>query len=469
MTDLLGPGAAGAVRATLVRPARPADNPAGVDTWFQPCTGGPGTGTTITAEHLNAFLEQFRSMIRGAGVTEVNSDAAMLLKAAQRLIQADTPNWAGNFGGTANALTVSLNPAVATRTPNLLICGMAPLAPTGAVTINDGLGAVALTWPDGTPIGAGDWAPAELITMRFDGAAYRLLTPLSPAQIRSSVIPARSLKNLLLNGDFAVNQRVFAGGSLAASTYGYDRWKANGAGCSINVSSGVVTLIGTIEQIVENPQIQSSTITFSVANPSTALTAYVGGVTGTIPAGAGRQSVTLALGPGVTGNVSCRLTAAASTTFSDAQIEIGAFASAFDRRPIAFELPLLKRYYRKSYQLTVAPGTNLGAATPGSSSSYWQNNVIDNNFATASAGNEFSTSSDFDVEMRTVPTVTVWDLVGNIGRVSHYDSGSGHVANNYIPYNGGFVGAGTKMIYVWQSGISGIYGTLFGYSADAEL
>ena len=38
--------------------------------------------------------------------------------------------------------------------------------------------------------------------------------------------------NLLLNGDFQINQRGFAGGALSAGTYGFDRWKADAGGAN---------------------------------------------------------------------------------------------------------------------------------------------------------------------------------------------------------------------------------------------
>lgn len=51
------------------------------------------------------------------------------------------------------------------------------------------------------------------------------------------------LPNLLVNGDFTINQRAFAFGALADGVYGVDRWKAAGAS---NVGWNAATLTLTL-------------------------------------------------------------------------------------------------------------------------------------------------------------------------------------------------------------------------------
>ena len=48
--------------------------------------------------------------------------------------------------------------------------------------------------------------------------------------------------NLLINGDFQINQRGFAGGALSAAAYGHDRFKAAAGGANYTVSGFVVSL-----------------------------------------------------------------------------------------------------------------------------------------------------------------------------------------------------------------------------------
>lgn len=159
-------------------------------------------------------------------------------------------------------------------------------------------------------------------------------------------------ENLLLNGDFQVNQRSYTGGALSAGDYGRDRWKASGAGAAdYSLSGYVLTLAsGEIEQIVVPGQFglasfASLGVTVSVDTPSQDLTVAFGSQSGTITAGAGRRSVTLTLGGGDAGNLSFKLkrAAAGSVTFGRVKLEIGAAATAWQFR--AHEEVLCRRYY----------------------------------------------------------------------------------------------------------------------------
>jgi Protein of unknown function (DUF2793) len=69
-------------------------------------------------------------------------------------------------------------------------------------------------------------------------------------------LPATALgENLLVNGDFSINQRGFAGGALALNAYGFDRWKASTTGTSLSLSGDILTLAsGSISQTIE-PQL----------------------------------------------------------------------------------------------------------------------------------------------------------------------------------------------------------------------
>ncbi len=174
------------------------------------------------------------------------------------------------------------------------------------------------------------------------------------AQYVPQFAPA-NFRSLLLNGGFTVNQRAFAGGSLTNGTYGYDRWKAASGGTSISVSGTVVTLLGTIRQVLESPDIASQVVTLSAESPSQPLAVSVGGVTGTIPAGLGRQSVTLTLGAGVTGNVNVDVTASISTTFQKLQMLVGSYPSPWRWLAPGEETRLCQRYY-----VTFVPGVVSG-------------------------------------------------------------------------------------------------------------
>lgn len=152
-------------------------------------------------------------------------------------------------------------------------------------------------------------------------------------------------KNLLINGALTINQRGFAGGALGAGAYGFDRWKAGTGGCTVSVTSGVVTLTGPLVQVIESPDLAGAMVTVSVEDPSGDLTARVNGVSGTITAGSGRRGVTLTVPGGSTGNVALTLApTSGSRTFARVQMERGPAPTTFERRPIGAELALCQRY-----------------------------------------------------------------------------------------------------------------------------
>jgi hypothetical protein len=107
-------------------------------------------------------------------------------------------------------------------------------------------------------------------------------------------------ENLLINGGFALNQRAFAGGSLAAGSYGFDRWKAGAAGANLSRSGDTLTLAsGSIIQVVEPAifgfgDIANETLTISLDHVSgAAVTLSVFGENRIIDTAGGRSSAQL--------------------------------------------------------------------------------------------------------------------------------------------------------------------------------
>tara|TARA_R110000868_G_scaffold936_1_gene7115 strand:- start:7024 stop:8595 length:1572 start_codon:yes stop_codon:yes gene_type:complete len=162
--------------------------------------------------------------------------------------------------------------------------------------------------------------------------------------------------NLLVNSDFQLNQRAFAGGALSAGAFGFDRWKADSAGANMSVSGYVVTLTsGTIVQVIESAfwgvaNHASMQFTVSVDTPADNLTITVGTATGTITAGSGWRTVTITTNSGDTGNIPFKITKASgsgSTTFGRVKLEVGAAATAWQHRSAASEQVLADRYYQR--------------------------------------------------------------------------------------------------------------------------
>ncbi|APG04967.1 hypothetical protein BJI69_14405 [Luteibacter rhizovicinus DSM 16549] len=227
----------------------------------------------------------------------------------------------------------------------------------------------------------------------------------------------RGRRNLLINGDASINQIVFSGGAMGANAYGYDMWRTFGATASFTRASNgsTMTLNGTIGQIIEAPSLQSATVTVSLSNPSGAVTvnirpdATTAGVSGVIPAGSGAQSVTLVVPSSITGNVFVQLTTTSAVTFdgpakqSGIQLELGSFASAFERLTVPERVQQCQRYYWKSFLESVVPANGSGSLT----------GAISYIITTGSAGAGFNgLRVPFPVKMRAAPSITFFNPLG---------------------------------------------------------
>lgn len=256
-------------------------------------------------------------------------------------------------------------------------------------------------------------------------------------------------KNLLINCGPPINQRVFAGGALAAGVYGYDRWKAGVGGCNltINATSGIYThTSGAIQQIIENPAFAwGNPLTFSVENPSATLTVIVGNASGTITAGSGRRGVTLT--PTGSGNMVAQITAT-SASYSRPQLELGTSATQFEYRSPAIELLLCQRYYEKSYSLGTTPATAAQAGRVGGGQS-------------GVTGSNHYYTHQFKVQKRSSPVINIYNPGTGAGGGVANDVGTSVLTN--LPYS-----SDSNFELQWQNA-AGRYGGWFHYVAESEL
>lgn len=151
--------------------------------------------------------------------------------------------------------------------------------------------------------------------------------------------------NLLHNASFTVNQRGVAGTvTLAAGAYGHDRWKAGASGCTYSFAQTgadftINVTAGSLVQVVGAFDIDAKSYTLS--NQGTAKgRLYQGGSAGA-PA--------LAACPVMTANA---LSAGAPTfvefgvgTILQPQLEVGATAHTFVRRPLSLDAVLCQGYF----------------------------------------------------------------------------------------------------------------------------
>jgi len=144
-------------------------------------------------------------------------------------------------------------------------------------------------------------------------------------------------KNVIINGNFGINQRGVSGTvTLAAGAYGHDRWKAGASGCTYTFATvnNVTTLTissGSLIQVIEGLNLFDGTYTLS----------WTGTAQGKI--GAGSYA-----GSGVTGTAvgGTNLNIEFNTgTVSLVQFEQGSVATPFERRPYGTELPLMMAFF----------------------------------------------------------------------------------------------------------------------------
>lgn len=207
-----------------------------------------------------------------------------------------------------------------------------------------------------------------------------------------------SFRNLVINGNFAINQRVYASGAAttAANQYTLDRWRVVVSGQSITFGAAspdrVVTApAGGMEQVFEGVNMVGGVYTLS----------WVGTATATVNGAAvtnGGQTAALTAGANATLKFS-------GGTVDRVQFELGTVATPFERRPFGLELMLCQRYFSKSHQYTVKPGTNTGLTGGGEDG--------------PGSGVTFPSLISlvrFPVPMRTAsPSILLYDAVGGLG------------------------------------------------------
>jgi hypothetical protein len=191
-------------------------------------------------------------------------------------------------------------------------------------------------------------------------------------------------RNILINGNFLINQRVYVSGTATASgTYMHDRWKSTTTSSNYTFTQGtpdttITIAAGTIAQIVENVNVAGGIYTLSWTGTATARIAINGAST----------SGSYAASPITTSSATAgqQITVEFSTgTLGLVQLEPGTKASIYERQIYSDQLAQCQRYFQ-----TVG----------GVNSASWA--------ATQLSGSSNSTAYiTFSVTMRVAPTLTV--------------------------------------------------------------
>jgi hypothetical protein len=160
--------------------------------------------------------------------------------------------------------------------------------------------------------------------------------------------PVSAAVNLLLNSNFALNQRAYvSAANLASGSYGFDRWKSNYTNTTLTFTASTqgqsltINASGGLQQVIEQGLVPAGTYTLSWTGTATARVYNSGG---TPPSYAASPVTFTADGAA---NVVVEFTASGSTkTLSKVQFNAGTGTTWSLATPtIATELAACQRYY----------------------------------------------------------------------------------------------------------------------------
>jgi hypothetical protein len=186
----------------------------------------------------------------------------------------------------------------------------------------------------------------------------------------ATVAMASSFKrNILINGNFLVNQRTYVSGTATASgTYMHDRWKSTTTNSNYTFTQGtpdttITIAAGTIAQIVEDKNVAGGVYTLSWTGTATARIAINGGSTSgsyaaspiTTSSATAGQTITVEFSTGTLGKV---------------QLEPGTIATPYERQIYSDQLAQCQRYYAFIFYLFS------GYASAGSQDYYYSTNFF---------------------------------------------------------------------------------------------
>jgi hypothetical protein len=394
--------------------------------------------------------------------------------------------------------TIFINPdtvtAVAVKNTNatLNVSGNATVGGTLGVTGATTLAANATV--GGTLGVTGATTLAALSATSLDSTPIGLTTPSTAVVTSLNNGYLAGLRNRIINGDFRIDQRNAGSAQTVtngSTVYTLDRWFVNTTGSNVTVQrvagSGIDQYVCQITGAASNTAVYLSqrieaTNIYDLANSTVALSVklansflttvnwsasyptasdnYAGQTSiasgsFTVTSTLTKYSAQIALPSGAQNGLQITFSVTGQTsgtlTVGEVQIENGAIATPFERRPIGIELGLAQRYYQNTYGLGTVPGTatNTGIVNLG----YSYNGSV-----------YFGVGSTFPVQMRVSPSMVFYDGAGNSGNVSQYYSGSWHSSQGAISLVLSGFNSFTAAVSTLNSSVVAAH-----YTASAEL
>jgi len=255
--------------------------------------------------------------------------------------------------------------------------------------------------------------------------------------------------NCIINGGFTVNQRVYvSAATLSAGAYGHDRWKAGGSGGDYSFTqlpqSTQITIASgkSLIQVIEDKNVIGGTYTLSWTGTAQARF----GIDSDTPSGAYAASpITI-----TTQTAGTVMSVEFNTgTLSNVVLNSGSTALTFMPKSFEEELRACQRYYEKSYEYTVVPGTAVSESTG-------------QIFQQGHSSGMGTVTYFFKVPKRIATTPTIYDKAGTAGKCSFYDGD--YRVNGTITFNTAGINYGFLMNLTANA-----TQTLFSWVVSAEL
>ncbi len=179
-------------------------------------------------------------------------------------------------------------------------------------------------------------------------------------------------RNVIINGDFRINERGYvSAATLAAGAYGHDRWKAGSAGGNYSFtqlkSSTTITIAAskTLIQVIEDANVVGGNYVLSWTGTCQART----GINSATPSGAYAASPILITGQTAGTVMSVEFGNGASAgTLGTVQLEAGTVATPFEFTPLASELVKSQRYCEVVSSAFAAGYSNIAPGSPNTTS-----------------------------------------------------------------------------------------------------
>ena len=148
--------------------ATPPDAPTSPSVGY-PTGGDPSLGiepTTGGAYYFYQLSQEIQALLTAAGITPDHEDLGQMTEAIQRLIDAQSGNYALDTG-TADAKVVALDPVIAAYTGDFGGTLKVAVTNTGACTLDAGGGAKALVNGEGAALVAGDLPAGAVVRYQY--------------------------------------------------------------------------------------------------------------------------------------------------------------------------------------------------------------------------------------------------------------------------------------------------------------